>query len=160
MDDLVLTDLRAEPDTRELRALLLQLEYPPDRRQGKADQILAEYRDHREYPLLGVRSGGRLMGLIGLTLSPPVSAVIRHIVVSRDHRRQGVGRAMIRAVGTKYGLESISAETDRGAVAFYRKCGFTIQSLGEKYPGIERFCCTLDLTVQQPAPADPAERDG
>ena len=35
------------------------------------------------------------------------------------------------------------AETDRDAVDFYRSCGFTIESLGEKYPRIERFLCTL-----------------
>ena len=29
------------------------------------------------------------------------------------------------------------------AVEFYRKLGFSIESLGEKYPGVERFRCTL-----------------
>lgn len=160
MDDLVLADLRAALNTSELRALLLQLEYPPDRRQSKTDRILSEYRDNPKHPLLGVHLGDKLVGLVGLALPSPASAVIRNIVVSRDHRRQGIGLRMIRAVCAKYCLGNISAETDHDAVAFYRKCGFTIQSLGEKYPGTERFCCTLECTVQQPAPADPAERDG
>lgn len=34
--------------------------------------------------------------------------------------------------------EGITAETDHDAIAFYRRYGFEIQSLGEKYPGVER----------------------
>jgi ribosomal protein S18 acetylase RimI-like enzyme len=35
------------------------------------------------------------------------------------------------------------AETDEEAVEFYRNIGFSIQSLGEKYPGVDRFKCTF-----------------
>ncbi|WP_268921683.1 hypothetical protein [Metabacillus sediminilitoris] len=35
----------------------------------------------------------------------------------------------------------ITAETDKEAVVFYRNYGFKITSLGEKYPGVERFLC-------------------
>ena len=34
-----------------------------------------------------------------------------------------------------------TAETDKDAVDFYRKLGFSVTSLGEKYPGVERFHC-------------------
>jgi hypothetical protein len=36
-------------------------------------------------------------------------------------------------------LKNVEAETDREADGFYRACGFTVHSLGEKYPGVERF---------------------
>ena len=36
---------------------------------------------------------------------------------------------------------SIVAETDHEAVDFYRRYVFFITSLGEKYPGVERFLC-------------------
>lgn len=29
------------------------------------------------------------------------------------------------------------------AVDFYRGCGFRVRSLGERYPGAERFACDL-----------------
>ncbi|PFE51898.1 GNAT family N-acetyltransferase, partial [Bacillus cereus] len=41
-------------------------------------------------------------------------------------------------------LTYIEAETDKEAVGFYKKCNFKIESLGEKYPGIERFYCYLE----------------
>lgn len=48
---------------------------------------------------------------------------------------------MIKCVCEIHSLSYISAETDRDAVGFYRKYGFQITSLGEKYPGVERFKC-------------------
>ncbi len=46
---------------------------------------------------------------------------------------------MINYISDKYPL--IYAETDNDAVNFYWKYGFEITSLGEKYPGVERFLC-------------------
>ncbi len=37
----------------------------------------------------------------------------------------------------------IVAETDRSALGFYVALGFTMTSLGEKYPGVERFLVRL-----------------
>jgi ribosomal protein S18 acetylase RimI-like enzyme len=36
------------------------------------------------------------------------------------------------------------AETDNEAVEFYRATGFRVTSLGEKYPGVERYRARLD----------------
>jgi len=43
----------------------------------------------------------------------------------------------------------VTAETDRDAVEFYRKYGFSIRSLGEKYAGVKRFVCTLRSVPSQ-----------
>ncbi len=144
MDEIALRDVSPGLDTKEVRELLLQLEYPPEIREEKTDQIVSEYRTNPQQPFLGVEWQGEIVGLIGLALGADSSAVIRHIVVRWDRRRGGIGRGMIAAARRKYVLQRISAETDRDAVDFYRKCGFRIKSLGEKYPGTERFWCTLE----------------
>ena len=41
-------------------------------------------------------------------------------------------------------IKHMEAETDIEAVDFYKKIGFQTVSLGEKYPGVERFKCTLE----------------
>jgi hypothetical protein len=51
-------------------------------------------------------------------------------------------RAMIAAACEQFNLKELAAETDQDAVAFYRRCGFQIDTLGEKYLGVERFRCT------------------
>ncbi|WP_157685573.1 hypothetical protein [Paenibacillus donghaensis] len=38
---------------------------------------------------------------------------------------------------------TLTAETDQEAVGYYRKNGFLVMCLGEKYPGTERFECVL-----------------
>lgn len=44
---------------------------------------------------------------------------------------------MVKYISDKYPL--ITDETDKEAVVFYRNYGSKITSLGEKYPGVERF---------------------
>ena len=154
MGDSGLKDLSSSLGTEDVCELLLQLEYPAEVREAKTGQIISEYRDNAEQPILGLQLEGMLVGLVGLALRGDASAVIRHIVVRRSHRRRGIGRRMIEAVRHKYGLKHIFAEIDRDALDFYRKCGFEVTSLGEKYPGTERFWCTLTGSPQQDAPAD------
>ncbi|WP_235473679.1 hypothetical protein [Lysinibacillus macroides] len=51
---------------------------------------------------------------------------------------------MIDFINDKYALLVIAAETDKDAVDFYKKYGFKVSSLGEKYLGVERFTCVLE----------------
>ena len=147
-------DIRSRLGSAEVRELVDQLEYPVEIRERKTAEILKEYQEHSDQPILAVEASGELVGFIGLRLEPPHRAVIRHIAVHRGHRRQGVGKQMILEVCRSYRLRELDAETDRDAVVFYRKVGFKVQSLGEKYPGTERFLCRLTRTVQQPAAGD------
>ena len=69
--------------------------------------------------------------------------MIRHIAVLPSRRGQGIGRDLIDAAVAGLDLHSVTAETDGEAVGFYRRCGFTVRSLGERYRGTERFACAL-----------------
>lgn len=136
-------DIRCRLGSVEVRDLVDQLEYPIGIRERKTAEILEEYQEKSDQPILAVKASGKLVAFIGLRLELQHQAVIRHIAVHRGHRGQGIGRRMILHVCGAYGLHMITAETDRGAVEFYRKVGFEAQSLGEKYPGTERFLCRL-----------------
>lgn len=50
---------------------------------------------------------------------------------------------MVRQAWARFGLHRLIAKTDAEAAGFYRCCGFAITSLGEVYPGVERFDCVL-----------------
>ncbi|MFJ7978740.1 GNAT family N-acetyltransferase [Lysinibacillus xylanilyticus] len=82
-------------------------------------------------------------GCIGIEFLSPKRCEIKHIAVSLDHRGIGIGSKMISFVLEKYSLSFLFAETDKDAVNFYKNYGFKITSLGEKYPGVERFRCIL-----------------
>lgn len=69
-------------------------------------------------------------------------ATIRYLGVKEPFRRRGVGRQLIDAAIQRTDKRIVEAETDDNAKDFYRKCGFAIRSIGEKYPGIIRYVCT------------------
>lgn len=86
---------------------------------------------------------GEAIGCMGIEFINAAHCVIKHIAVSPAARGNGVGRKMIDFICDEYSFDLISVETDKDAVEFYRSYGFKITSLGEKYPGVERFLCEL-----------------
>lgn len=88
-----------------------------------------------------------LVGFIGIEKQQG-DIVIAHIGVLEPYRHQKIGSSMIDYVVKKYRPAVVSAETDAEGVGFYQRYGFEIQSLGEKYPGVERFNCVLDVALK------------
>lgn len=76
---------------------------------------------------------------IGIEIFGANKAKICHIAVAPQYRKKGIALQMIREVVRIHQLTYVEAETDKEAVEFYKKIGFKVKSLGEKYPGIERF---------------------
>lgn len=68
------------------------------------------------------------------------------IAVAPAFRGQGIGSKLISFAGNTLACDEIRAETDDDAVGFYRSYGFDVVSLGEKYPGVIRYLCTLKLS--------------
>ncbi|MFJ8090658.1 GNAT family N-acetyltransferase [Lysinibacillus sp. NPDC095746] len=105
-----------------------------------------EYKLYIQSPvrkLYGYDLESEVVGCIGIEFLSPKRCEIKHIAVSLDHRGIGIGSKMINFVLEKYSLSLMFAETDKDAVNFYKNYGFKITSLGEKYPGVERFRCIL-----------------
>jgi len=102
-------------------------------------------QEYEKYILLSNRTlysfevKGEIVGCIGIEKIGLSKCEIKHIAVLVDQRGKGIGSKMINFMTCKY--SSIVAETDYEAVDFYRRYGFVITSLGEKYPGVERFLC-------------------
>lgn len=99
------------------------------------------YEQEPSWQLLGYAPAGALLGSIGFAITAPDEATVRHIAVLPPYRGQGIGRMLVAHLIATRRLERLLAETDRDAVGFYRRCDFVITSLGERYPGVERFRC-------------------
>jgi ribosomal protein S18 acetylase RimI-like enzyme len=109
---------------------------------GKVKRALNEYKTSNDHLLFGAFRDSELIGLIGIVLKPD-HAEIKHIAVKSDYRYSGVGKSMIHMYLQESNVERLIAETDIDAVNFYRQIGFSVSSIGEKYPGRERFQCIL-----------------
>ena len=68
---------------------------------------------------------------------------IRSIAVAPSFRSRGIASILISYAVDTLKCSLLKAETDEDAVGFYRKYGFHIESLGEKYPGTVRYLCLL-----------------
>ncbi|MEZ5553407.1 MAG: GNAT family N-acetyltransferase [Pseudomonadales bacterium] len=74
--------------------------------------------------------------------SGPDLAIVRYMGVEDRLRNQGVGRQLLEVAIRSTSKHTIQAETGDDAKDFYGKCGFSVLSLGEKYPGVIRYVCT------------------
>ena len=149
-----LLDLRPEIDDREFRALLLLLvgwRNEPELDQQRLEQVIQSYRNNPQLQVLGFKRAGIPVALVTIELERSGAAVIHHLVVRSELRGQGLGRALLQRARVYLAVSSISAETDRNAVGFYERCGFRKSSLGEKYPGVERFWCRIRAQATRPS---------
>ena len=154
MTSLPRTDFSSRLDGTAVRDLLLLLvgwhedEYV---NQQRVDQALDAYRDDRRLAIVGIEGDDHLFGLLGVEQLTAHRAVIRHIVVHPSTRGRGIGRRMLVQAIARFELSALMAETDADAVGFYKRCGCMVQSLGEKYPGVERFSCMWRHTLGERA---------
>ena len=106
--------------------------------------VYKEYLDSADRQLFSCILDDQLVGCIGIERKGQ-RCIIKHIAVIPEARFKGVGSRMIKFLLTNDVIKQLIAETDKEAVAFYHKFGFSVSSLGEKYPGVERFYCCYSL---------------
>lgn len=106
-----------------------------------AGKVVGEYEKYMassNLKLYRESSGDEFFACIGMAFLEEGICEIRHIAVSPEQRGKKIASGMIDAICQLY-------QPDRQAVEFYRKYGFSIASLGEKYPGVERFRCVYKM---------------
>lgn len=131
----------------DVTSVMAQCIYNPDR--DKMNKIAKAYETDPlrvVYAYCKETENPVVAAVIGLKLhSEQKTAVILHIAVDHNLRGNGIGRILINKMILLHPITAIEAETDKDGVNFYRSCGFTVQSLGELYPGVERFLCVKKM---------------
>lgn len=92
--------------------------------------------------LLAIDGDERIGCVCVLPTDEAGECVLRAIAIKAAHRRAGVGRRLVQEAIARSDAAMVHAETDNDAVDFYSRLGFSVTSLGEKYPGVERFACS------------------
>ena len=111
----------------------------------------SEYQSRPRQTLMLARRGEHVCGLIGFRRSGE-RVIVQHLAVAPSERRRGLGRALVARVQAMDGVEQVEAETDAAARGFYERCGFLVESLGEKHQGVERFLCRRRTDGEAPEP--------
>ncbi|WP_248928535.1 GNAT family N-acetyltransferase [Paenibacillus hamazuiensis] len=135
----MLTNLKMKLDSMTVRELLEYAVFPD------SDELAAaveKYKIEAGRELWGLEEDGELIGCVGCRMDAEGNLEILHIAVDPNERGKGYGRGLLLELIEMKNPRTLFAETDEEAVDFYRNIGFDIESLGEKYPGVERFKCT------------------
>ncbi len=73
--------------------------------------------------MIGAFASKNLIAVIGFELKN-TQAIIKHISVSDDFKKPGIGNCLIQKIIKDHVLSSILLETDDESVGFYKKLGF------------------------------------
>lgn len=132
-------NIKEKLKNEELLEILAESVYMPtaERLNSRAEA----YINNSDIIVLGASMNNRFLGIIVLDYMGDDELVILDIAVLKSIQKQGIGRTLIEYVKETYQPKCITAETDDDAIDFYRKIGFTVKSLGEKYPEIVRYEC-------------------
>ena len=90
------------------------------------------------------KENNKITGLLIISRLSNIDFKIKSISVDEQFRNNGIGRKLIFNFQSEFPENRILTETDGGAVNFYHRIGFKIESLGKKYHSIERYRCVLD----------------
>lgn len=142
----MLMDIKARLSEPEVQEMLAYAVFPEP---SAVDKAVQRYTADPELSLYGYEEEGVLIGILGFSLDEAGRAVVTHLAVHPEYRGQGYGRGQILELIAQKHPVTVTAETDEDAVDFYRSIGFSIVSLGEKYPGVERFQCTYEVAAEE-----------
>lgn len=107
----------------------------------RIDALLNKVYSAQKANLFGLRHQGTIVAVAGTRRVTNSIAELLHIAVKPSEQNKGFGRELVGLLVRTEGITELFAETDHDSVGFYKQCGFSIESLGEKYPGVERFVC-------------------
>lgn len=141
----MIKDISSRLDDLEVKELLAYAVFPDPER---LDQAVEAYRKPNGLELYGYEEEGVLVGIIGVDASDD-EMTIKHIAVTPENRGKDYGRGMILELLLQQKPARVIAETDEESVGFYRSIGFEIYSLGELYPGVERYRCVYEVEEEE-----------
>lgn len=139
-EEATLRPLADYPDTEAIRRLLAMCVWPTE---ASLERAWSRYRREPDCWLFGRICASELVGLIGIREERPREYELLHLAVRPGDRGRGIASGMIAEWMRSRQALQLTAETDADAVRFYKKAGFIVYSLGETYPGVERFRCVL-----------------
>ena len=129
-------------DERILAVISLSQYMPTEE---KLNRLADKYESDPDIFAYAYEDNGLVEGTIILKRLSSEEFEILGIATDPAHRNQGIASELISFFAASHKCSVIRAETDDDAVGFYRKYGFHIDSLGEKYPGTVRYLCTLNV---------------
>lgn len=137
----MLIDMKSKADDERVLNLLEHAVFPDEEELRRTADA---YKSESNKQLYAYTLEDDLIGIIGFT-NWNGRIEIHHLAVHPKYRGLGYGRGILLELIALTNPRELYAVTDDDAVDFYRYVGFAINSLGEVYPGRERFQCVYQI---------------
>lgn len=138
---MIIIDVKGNLHDKRILSVIALSQYRPTAE--KLASLARKYEADENIFSFACDENGSICGVIVLRRLDCKVFEILSIASDPAHRNRGIASKLISFAVDTLKCSTIKAETDDDAVGFYRKCGFHIISLGEKYPGTVRYLCTL-----------------
>ena len=109
----------------------------PERLKHRAE----EYAADSNVKAYACKNSEKYIGIVVFVTENGTTEIL-DIAVKPEYRKHGIGRKLIDFIFNRFPVDTIIAETDDEAVEFYKRCGFTITSVGE-FCDTKRYFCKL-----------------
>ena len=126
----------------DLLEIIAYAVYHPTREQ--VQKIISDYIGKEGKKALVFRNEGLNIGCIAYSIIKG-EIEIDYIGVKIDNRGIGIAKKLVDEMIRREEPKRIYLETDLDAVDFYRRIGFNIKSIGNKYEDTERFLCDRNI---------------
>ncbi len=137
----IIVDVKDCLHDRRILSVISHSVYRPT--EEKLMALADKFESDRDIHTFACDDDGEFCGVIVLKGMGNGEFEIRSIAVDPSFRNRGIASILISHAVDTLECSLLKAETDEDAVGFYRKYGFHIESLGEKYPGTVRYLCLL-----------------
>ncbi len=137
----MIIDIKGNLHDKRVLSLISHSQYMPTKE--KLNSLADRFESDEDIFAFACVCDNFVGGVIVLKRTARGEFEIKSIAADPTRRNKGIASKLVRYAADTLKCKSIVAETDDDAVGFYRKCGFEIVTLGEKYPDIVRYLCTL-----------------
>lgn len=131
-------DIRPLPASREADAAAILADATGSGTPDAAREKIAQARTGGDDRVLGATLNGTLVGVYTL-VRDGMANQIGILGVHADHRRRGIGRALLQDALRRSGRRPLTAETDEEGLPFYKACGFKMVGRRKSPDGSFRY---------------------
>jgi len=100
-----------------------------------------KYGEDENSNIYAYKHNGQYKGIVIFKIANN-SSTIHDIAVKPEYQGRGIGSKLIDFIFNRFGVQSITAETDDDAIEFYKKYGFSVVDVKAVF-GTKRYVCVL-----------------
>ena len=107
----------------------------PERLKHRAEKYIAD----SNVKAYACKSSEKHIGIVVFKTENDTAEIL-DIAVKPEYRKNGIGKRLVEFILNQFPVDTITAETDKDAIGFYKKCGFALTPTAKMEDTARYFC--------------------